>query len=41
MVGVVKRLRPWVVAPVYESSNLSTHPKLFFKILFSFKKKVL
>ena len=40
MVGVVKRLRPWVVAPVYESSNLSTHPKIFLKKPFLFLKKV-
>ena len=39
-VGIVKRLRPWVVAPVYESSNLSTHPKNFLKTPFQNPEKV-
>ena len=30
VVGVVKWLRPWVVAPVFVGSNPTIHPKFFF-----------
>ena len=30
MVGIVKRLRPRVVAPVYVGSNPTTHPIFYF-----------
>ena len=31
VVGVVKWLRPWVVAPVFVGSNPTIHPKYFCK----------